>query len=63
MSRDRNLITGTFPVTQCRGALGRPCGIAIAGLDQGGPLPPYYALGRSYIPASWHTAARPQPHH
>lgn len=25
-----------------------PAGIAIAGLDQGGPLPPCFALGRSY---------------
>jgi hypothetical protein len=25
-----------------------PAGIAIAGLDQGGLLPPYFALGRSY---------------
>ena len=26
-----------------------PAGIAIACLDRGGPLPPYSALGRSYI--------------
>jgi hypothetical protein len=48
MSRDRNLITGTFPATQCRGAHGRPAGVASAGLGQGGLLPPYFALGRSY---------------
>jgi hypothetical protein len=36
-----------------------PAGIAIACLDQGGPLPPYSVLGCSYITASLHMAARP----
>ena len=36
-----------------------PAGVASAGLDQGGLLPPCFALGRSYITASLHMAARP----
>jgi hypothetical protein len=42
---------------------GRPAGVASAGLDQGGLLPPYFALGRCCITASWHVAGQPQPHH